>query len=122
MTVGASLALFCLPFGTVVGAEPVRLSSQLGGFSVAVDGAQFKALIDDPKAAVPRPTGTAVLEGDPNFTLASTTTGPNSRAVGSTVWPGNLFGEGLAQVGPGLPSYPLKAVARDPDTPEGVSV
>jgi hypothetical protein len=117
ITVVSALTVGFLPFGTVVGAETVRLSTQLGGFSVNVEGAPFKALVDDPKAAVPRPTGTAVVEGDPNFTLASTTTGPNTRAVGSTVWPGNLFGEGLAQVGPGLPSYPLKAEARYPDTP-----
>lgn len=117
ITVVSALTVGFLPFGSVVGAEPVRLSTQLGGFSVNVEGAPFKTLLDDPKSTVPRPTGAAVVEGDPNFTLASTTTGPNSRAVGSTVWPGNLFGEGLALVAPGLPSYPLKAEARYPDTP-----
>lgn len=117
ITVVSALTMGFLPFGTFVGAESVRLTTKLGGFSIGVEGAPLKVLVDDPKAAVPRPTGSAVVEGDPNFTLAFTTTGPNSRAVGSNVWPGNLFGEGLAQVAPGLPSYPLKAEARYPDQP-----
>ena len=38
ITVVSALTVGFLPFGTVVGAESVRLATQLGGFSVNVEG------------------------------------------------------------------------------------
>lgn len=111
LTVGLS----CI--GQVGHADPVRTATTLGGFSVSMEAAPLKVLLDDPNATIPRPTGTAVLEGDPNYTLASVATGPNARGLASTIWPGNLFGEGLAQVAPGAPTYPFKAEAKYPDQP-----
>lgn len=100
-----------------VRADEARTETNLAGFSVDVQASPILVLLDDPKAAIPRPTGTAVVEADPNFTLASVAAGPNARAVASTVWPGNLFGEGLPAIDPRIPPYPLKAESRYPDQP-----
>lgn len=113
----SALTVGALPFGSAVSADQIRTETSLGGFSVNVQASPVLVLLDDPKAAVPRPTGTAVIEGDPNFTLAEVATGPNARAVASTVWPGNLFGEGLPAIDNRIPPYPLKAESRYPDKP-----
>jgi hypothetical protein len=117
IAVVSGLTVGVLPLAQAGRADDIRTDTTLGGFSVSVEAAPLKVLLDDPNATIPRPTGTAVVEGDPNYTLASVSSGPNARAVGSTLWPGNLFGEGLAQVAPGAPAYPLKAEARYPDKP-----
>jgi hypothetical protein len=117
VAVVCTLTVGGLPLAQPGRADAVRTDTTLGGFAVNVEAAPFKVLVDDPNAAIPRPTGTAVVEGDPNYTLASVSTGPNARGLASTVWPGNLFGEGLAQVAPGAPAYPFKAEARYPDQP-----
>lgn len=113
----SALTVGAVPLGSVVHADNVRTETLLAGFQVGVQASPVLVLVDDPKAAIPRPTGTAVVEGDPNFTLAEVAAGPNARAVASTLWPGNLFGEGLPQVAPGAPAYPLKAESRYPDKP-----
>jgi hypothetical protein len=97
--------------------EDIRTDTTLGGFSVAVDAAPFKVLLDDPSIPIPRPEDSPIIEADPSYTAANLDTGPNSRAIGSTLWPGNLLGEGLTQVAPGAPPYPVKAEARYPDKP-----
>jgi hypothetical protein len=117
---GARIAAVC---GLVLGAMPfahadsIHAETGLAGFSVEVTASPILVLLDDPNAAIPRPTGTAVVEGDPNYTLASVSTGPNARAIASSLWPGNLFGEGLPQIDPRIPPYPLKAESRYPDKP-----
>lgn len=117
IAVVSALTAGAVPFGTPVNAEQVHSETNLAGFSVEVQASPLLVLVDDPKAAVPRPTGTAVVEADPNFTLASVSTGPNSRAIASTLWPGNLFGEGLPAIDSRIPPYPLKAESRYPDKP-----
>ncbi len=97
--------------------ETIRTDTTLGGFSVVVDAAPFKVLIDDETLPIPRPEDTAVLEADPAYTAAYLDTGPNSRAIASSLWPGGLFGEGLPQVSDGAPEYPIQASARYPDKP-----
>lgn len=116
LTVSA-LTVGMLPFGSAVRADTVRTDTGLAGFFSLVEATPMRVLLDDPALQVPHDTGTAVVEGDPNYTLASVSAGPNARAITSTLWPGNLFGEGLAQVAPGAPAYPLKGEARYPDKP-----
>ncbi len=116
VAVGA-LTVGMVPLGTAVGAETVRTETTLAGYSVVVEATPLRVLIDDPELQVPHDSGTAVLEGDPNYTLASVSAGPNAHAITASFWPGNLLGQGLAQIAPGAPAYPLKGEARYPDKP-----
>lgn len=117
LTVSA-LVVGTLPLGSVVHADDTRTDTTLAGFAISVEASPLRVLVDDPKLQVPHDPGTAVVEADPNYTLASVAAGPNSRAISSTLWPGNLFGEGLAQIQPGTtPNYPIKGEARYPDKP-----
>jgi hypothetical protein len=97
--------------------ETIRTDTALGGFSIATDAAPFKVLLDDETLPIPRPQDSAVLEADPAYTAAYLDTGPNSRAIAASLWPGGLFGEGLPQVADGAPEYPIQASARYPDKP-----
>lgn len=117
VVVVSALVVGSLPLGGLGNAADVRTETKLAGFAVTVEATPLRVLLDDPKLDIPHDPGTAVLEGDPNYTLASVSTGPNARAITSTLWPGNLLGEGLAQVAPGAPSYPIKGEARYPDKP-----
>jgi hypothetical protein len=117
VAVVSMLTVGILPFGALGYAAETRTDTALAGFSVDVEASPVLVLIDDQKAAIPRPTGTAIAEADPNYTLASVSAGPNARAIASTLWPGNLLGTGLPQIAPGAPAYPLKAESRYPDKP-----
>jgi hypothetical protein len=98
--------------------DDIRTDSTLGGFSIKTQAAPFRVLLDDPTLAIPHPPDTPVLEADPAFTAATLETGPASRALASSLWPGALFGDGMGTVTNGqVASYPLKADARYPDKP-----
>jgi hypothetical protein len=111
----SALTVGTLPLGSAVHADAVRTETKLAGFSVTVEASPLRVLIDDSELQIPHPSGTAVLEGDPNYTLASVSAGPNARALTSTFWPGNLLGEGLPALA--QQQYPLKGEARYPDKP-----
>lgn len=105
-------------FGAPALGDSVRTATALGGFSVSANAAPLKVLIDDPSNPLPRDPDVAIVEGDPSFTLAEVATGPASRGVASTLWPGNLLGEGVgAATNGGVAGYPVKAEARYPDKP-----
>src|SRR4051794_6748932 len=112
----SALTVGSLPLGGVVSADGVRTDTTLAGFAVKVEASPLRILIDDPTLAIPRDPGTAVVEADPNFSMAGVSAGPNAIAIGSSLWPGNLFGEGLPAL-TGGPGYPIKAEARYPDKP-----
>ena len=97
-------------FGSPAFGDTIRTTTGLGGFSVSANAAPFKVLIDDPSNPLPRPENEAIVEADPSFTLAEVATGPAARGVASTLWPGNLLGEGVGAASNGqLPGYPVKA-------------
>jgi hypothetical protein len=122
-TVSRVLAISALTAGSLswpgmaVRADDIRTTTKLAGFGVTVEADPLRILLDDPKLQIPRPTGSAALEADPNYTLALVSAGPNAHAITSTLWPGNLLGAGLAQVADGAPAYPLKGEALYPDKP-----
>jgi hypothetical protein len=117
----SALTLGTVPLGSIAGAAVVHTDTTLAGFSITVEATPLRVLVDDPELAIPHDPGTAVLEGDPNYTLASVSTGPNAHALTSTLWPGNLLGTGLNQIPPAQspvrPAYPIKGEARYPDKP-----
>jgi len=98
--------------------DAIRTETSLGGYSIKTNAAPFKVLIDDPASAVPHEPGSAIVEADPAFTAATLESGPASRALSSTLWPGTLLGDGIGAATNGqLPGYPIKADARYPDKP-----
>lgn len=112
LAAGAGLAA-----GPALGAE-IRTDSDLGGFSVSTNAAPFKVLLDDPEMPLPRPPESAIVEADVAYTSADLATGPAARATASSLWPGNLLGEGIPTATNGqFGQYPVKAAARYPDKP-----
>jgi hypothetical protein len=97
--------------------DQLRTDNGLGGYSVSMNAAPFKVQLDDPSNPLPRPIDGPIVEANPSYTEAALDTGPTSRGVGSYLWPGGLIGEGLPQVAPNAPVYPLKAEGRYPDKP-----
>ena len=114
----AGLAGTALPLaGAPVLADAIRTDTTLGGYRVTSIAAPLRVLVDDPGVPIPRPADSAIVEADPAYTYTTLGTGPTSRAVASSLWPGTLFGDGLTQVAPGAPDYPLKADASYPGNP-----
>ena len=118
---GATLLLLtgaALTASAPANGDAIRTDSTLGGFSIKMQAAPFRVLLDDPTLAIPHPPGTPVLEADPAYTAATLETGPTARGLASSLWPGALFGDGIGTVtNGGIPSYPLKADSRYPDKP-----
>jgi len=103
--------------GTATGAE-IRTETDLGGFSITSNAAPFKVLVDDPSNPLPRPEESAIVEANPAYTQVDLATGPAARAIASSLWPGNLLGQGIpTATNNELGQYPIKAQAQYPDKP-----
>jgi hypothetical protein len=97
--------------------DQIRTDTSLGGFSVTVNAAPFKVLIDDSSSPIPRPEGKAIIEADTSYTQAAVGTGPTSRGLAASFWPGALLGDGFPTLCTCPQQYPIKADARYPDRP-----
>lgn len=94
----------------------------LGGFSTEAEGAPFSMLLFEPVAPVPADPGEPHLRADHAYVHTKLNTGPQGRALASTLWPGVLLGDGFPTVaglvagptGQEPPEYPLKTDARSP--------
>lgn len=121
-----ALAAAALGLALTAGSAPaaaadgeVRTESALGGYSIDATASPLLVLLDDPSVPIPRPPGGALLEADPSYTATTLSTGPQARALASTVWPGTLLGDGLNTATEGQSGdYPIKADARYPGGPQ----
>jgi len=116
----AGLALLAAGLGAVTdpaASDQIRTETSLGGFSVTVNAAPFKVLVDDPASPIPRPIGKAIIEADVSYTQAQVATGPTSRGLAASFWPGALLGDGFPTLCECPQQYPIKADARYPDRP-----
>ncbi len=123
----ASAALLALGVGLTLpataGAQDVgvRTESELGGYVADAQGAALSVLVFEPVVPLPVDPGKPHLQAEYAYTRTELSTGPQSRAVASTLWPGPTIGDGFSTIASftGLPEqdYPLKADARYPDGP-----
>ena len=95
--------------GGPVAAGGIRTESGLGAYVLASSTAPIQILVDDPSVPIPRDEGSPIVEGDPSYTSANLATGPTGVALASSLWPGGLLGNGLPQLDPRLPPYPIQA-------------
>lgn len=111
----AALGIVAAPVAT---GEAIRTDTTLGGFSISANAAPIKILVDDPSNPLPRPEDGAIVEANPAYTQADLATGPAGRGIASSLWPGNLLGEGIPTASNNqLDQYPVKAESRYPDKP-----
>jgi hypothetical protein len=104
--------------GSPASGADIRTDTDLGGFSIHINAAPFKVLLDDPANPIPRDLDSPIVEADPAYSEADLATGPSARGIGSVLWPGGLLGEGVGTATNGaVPGYPLKAEGRYPDNP-----
>lgn len=97
-------------------------SEGLGGYSSEAEGAPLSILLFEPVTPVPVDPGEPHLRADHAYVHTDLSTGPQGRALASTVWPGALIGDGFptiasliaGQTGQDPPEYPLKTDARSP--------
>lgn len=109
-------------------ADAVRTTSGLGGYRAAGQSAPLRILYDDPSIPIPRDPGAPLAEADEAYTSTGLSTGPQGRALASSLWPGPLVGDGAptitAMTPTGAQEYPAKADARypaGPTTADGVA-
>jgi hypothetical protein len=117
----AAVAVSCVALAGTAGAQEAEVRTDtpdLGGYSVDATASPLLVLLDDPSVPVPRPPDSALIEADPSYTRTTLSTGPQSRALSSTVWPGTLFGDGInTATGGRSGDYPVAADARFPGGP-----
>lgn len=104
------------------GADGGDPSEGLGGYSTEAEGAPLSILLFEPVTPVPVDPGEPHLRADHAYVHTDLSTGPQGRALASSLWPGALIGDGFptiasliaGQTGQDPPEYPLKADARSP--------
>lgn len=100
---GALLAVAALPAATAAqdaaAPEEVRTEAPgFGGYTGTATASPVTMRMFDPTIPIPVDPGQPQLEGTLQHTSASLTSGPTSRAVASSVWPGAAFGDGFSTI------------------------
>lgn len=108
--------------GAAEGGDGGQPAEGLGGFSTEAEGAPFSMLLFEPVTPVPVDPGQPHLRADHAYVHTDLSTGPQGRALASTLWPGSLIGDGFPTLASMLagptgqepPQYPLKTDVRSP--------
>ena len=86
----------------------------LGGYTVSSSGAPFSMLFYEPVFPIPVDPGEPHAEGTLSYTSSRVETGPSTRAVASSTWPGPALGDGFKSVCECEEEWFVKAEARNP--------
>jgi hypothetical protein len=86
----------------------------LGGFTVTGSAAPFSMLFYEPVFPIPVDPGEPHAEATLSYTSSRVETGPSTRAVASSTWPGPAFGDGFATICDCDEEWFVKAEARTP--------
>lgn len=102
--------------------DDIRLETSLAGYSIDAEGSPLAVLFFEPQLPVPVDPGKPHFELQTAFTRTSLGTGPQGRALASSLWPGALLGDGFATLADEFfgqnEDYPIMADARFPSGPE----
>lgn len=124
-----SVASFAAPSAALTssaGIESLRGAAQedfrtdvpeLGGYTAEALSSPMSMLMFEPTIPVPAGPGEPHGEMHGSFSKVTLGTGPASRGLGSSTWPGPTAGDGLSAFDERIPPYPLKASATYPDGP-----
>lgn len=116
MLVSGALLLFAPP---TMAQDDVRTETELFGFAVEAEASPLSVRIFADFIPIPTDPGDPQFELTASYTNARLGTGPNGRAVASSVWPGPALGDGWGTVvGDESQSYPIRAGARYPGAGE----
>lgn len=110
-TTGAAL----LVAAPVLAQPEVRTETDLFGFNIEAHASPVSVRFFEGFIPIPTDPGEPQFELTASYTGATLGTGPNGRAVASSIWPGAAFGDGFGTVvGDESQSYPIRAAARYP--------
>jgi hypothetical protein len=117
--IAAALALslliaMLLPFTAGAAEDDATRTEGLGGYSSAASAAPASILFYEPVFPIPVDPGQPSAEGTLSYTSSQLETGPSSRAVASSTWPGPAVGDGFATICDCDQEWFVKAEARDP--------
>ena len=88
-----------MPMGSTGAAEKVRTDSgKLAGYIIEGTAAPLSMLMYEPVIPVPVEPGEPHGEGSLSYTRTTLDTGPLSRALASSVWPGAALGDGFSTI------------------------
>lgn len=111
----ALLLALALPFTLSAQAQEGGDQAEgLGGYTAASSGAPVSMLFYEPVFPVPVDPGDPHAEGTLSYTSSRVETGPNTRAVASSTWPGPAVGDGFATICECDEEWFVKAEARTP--------
>ncbi len=99
----------------VVAQDEVRTQTELFGYDLDATAAPVSVRIFEKFIPIPTDPGDPQFEITTSHTSASLGSGPNARAVASSIWPGAALGDGFGTViGDEEQTYPIRAAATYP--------